>query len=119
MQAPILASSQLQSHSSISHWVYLKILILMEIICQPSTHLNLGTKDLNSVALIEPHANHVSLGDYVFFNTSLNSCELWLNDELRLEDAVQAAQLSDVAIMMVGTWSLDQTLDYMTIKESN
>ncbi|KAF8808280.1 family 3 glycoside hydrolase [Phlegmacium glaucopus] len=93
------------------------------------------SKDLNSVALIGPHANRVSLGDYVFFNASLNGisplhgftqflsnsssstkinfaqgCELWSNDESGFEDAVQAAQSSDVAIVMVGTWSLDQTL---------
>ena len=72
-------------------------------------------------------------GDYVFFNASLSGisplagfqqhlsntsvkinfaqgCELWSNDESGFAEAVAAAQASDVAIVMVGTWSLDQTL---------
>ncbi|PSS35547.1 hypothetical protein PHLCEN_2v1510 [Hermanssonia centrifuga] len=72
-------------------------------------------------------------GDYVFFNASLNGIsplagftqflsntstkinyadgsKLWSNDESEIPAAVSAAQSSDVAIVMVGTWSLDQTL---------
>ncbi|KIK63658.1 glycoside hydrolase family 3 protein [Collybiopsis luxurians FD-317 M1] len=74
-------------------------------------------------------------GDYVFFNASLNGitplagfqeflsnsssstkvnfaqgCELWSNDQSGIAEAVSTAQASDVAIVMVGTWSLDQTL---------
>ena len=37
-------------------------------------------------------------------------CELWSNDESGFSAAVSAAQASDVAVVMVGTWSLDQTL---------
>ncbi|EEB98642.1 hypothetical protein MPER_01816, partial [Moniliophthora perniciosa FA553] len=73
-------------------------------------------------------------GDYVFFNASLNGitplegfkqflsnvsssttinyaegCKLWSNDESGFEEAVNAAKSSDVAIVMVGTWSRDQT----------
>ncbi|CAA7268703.1 unnamed protein product [Cyclocybe aegerita] len=91
--------------------------------------------DIGSVALIGPQANRVTFGDYVFFNASLNGispldgfkqylngtsssmqinfaqgCELWSNDESGIAAAVEAAQTSNVAIVMVGTWSLDQTL---------
>lgn len=37
-------------------------------------------------------------------------CKLWSNDESGFSDAVATAKESDVAIVMVGTWSLDQTL---------
>lgn len=37
-------------------------------------------------------------------------CELWSNDESGFPAAVAAVQESDAAIVMVGTWSLDQTL---------
>lgn len=37
-------------------------------------------------------------------------CELWSYDESGFTDAIAAAQASDVAIVMVGTWTLDQTL---------
>ncbi|KAF8148855.1 glycoside hydrolase superfamily [Crassisporium funariophilum] len=92
-------------------------------------------KNIASIALIGPQANRVSFGDYVFFNASLNGispvdgfkqflsnstsstkvnfaqgCQLWSNDESGIPAAVQAAQSSEVAIVMVGTWSLDQTL---------
>ncbi|KAJ4467499.1 glycoside hydrolase superfamily [Lentinula edodes] len=91
--------------------------------------------DISSIALIGPQVNRVTFGDYVFFNASLNGitplagfqeflsnrssstrinfaqgCELWSNDQSGFDEAVSAAQQSDVAIVMVGTWSLDQTL---------
>ncbi|KAG6815763.1 hypothetical protein H0H87_011547 [Tephrocybe sp. NHM501043] len=90
---------------------------------------------IGSVALLGPHANRVSFGDYVFFNatnngitpldgfkqhlasvsssTKINYAEgskLWSNDESEIAAAVEAAQNSDVAVVLVGTWSLDQTL---------
>ncbi|KAJ3552474.1 hypothetical protein NM688_g4133 [Phlebia brevispora] len=91
------------------------------------------SKSIGSIALVGPQVNRVTFGDYVFFNASLNGispldgftqhlantsvkinfaqgCELWSNDESGFQDAVAAAQSSDVAIVMVGTWSLDQTL---------
>lgn len=37
-------------------------------------------------------------------------CKLWSNDESEFDAAVAAAETSDVAVVMVGTWSLDQTL---------
>ncbi|KAI3598503.1 glycoside hydrolase family 3 protein [Moniliophthora roreri] len=92
------------------------------------------SKDIGSVALIGPQANRVTFGDYVFFNASLNGitplegfkqflrnasssttinyaegCKLWSNDESGFGEAVNAAKSSDVAIVMVGTWSRDQT----------
>ncbi|GJJ14100.1 hypothetical protein Clacol_008357 [Clathrus columnatus] len=86
-----------------------------------------------SVALIGPQANRVTFGDYVFFNASLNGispldgakqvlagtdvvinfaqgCQLWSNDQSGFAEAVATAEASDVAVVMVGTWSLDQTL---------
>ncbi|KAF8919142.1 glycoside hydrolase superfamily [Mucidula mucida] len=84
-----------------------------------------------NVALIGPLVDYVSFGDYVFFNSNLNAisplegfsqflggsdninyaegCKLWSNDESGFQDAVDAAGASDVAIVFVGTWSLDQT----------
>ncbi|KAG5633968.1 hypothetical protein H0H81_004130, partial [Sphagnurus paluster] len=92
-------------------------------------------KNIGAVALLGPHANRVSFGDYVFYNatkngitpldgfkqyiassssaTKLNYAEgskLWSNDESQIAAAVDAAKKSDVAVVMVGTWSLDQTL---------
>lgn len=48
-------------------------------------------------------------------NTSIEinyaeGCKLWSNDNSEIPQAVSVAQSSDVAIVMVGTWSLDQTL---------
>lgn len=37
-------------------------------------------------------------------------CELWSNDESGFSEAIAAAEASDAAVVMVGTWSLDQTL---------
>jgi beta-glucosidase len=70
----------------------------------------------------------LQFGDYVFFNASLNGispldgvkqvlsgsgvtinfaqgCELWSNDQSGIAEAVSAAARSDVAVVMVGTWS--------------
>ncbi|KAF8525691.1 glycoside hydrolase [Gautieria morchelliformis] len=90
-------------------------------------------KSGGSVALIGPQVDRVTFGDYVFFNASLNGispldgvkqvvsgsgvtinyaqgCELWSNDQSGFAAAVSVAESSDVAVVMVGTWSLDQTL---------
>lgn len=78
---------------------------------------------------------YTKLGDYVFFNASNNGispldgitkflknesssvsvsfaqgAELWSSDTSLIPAAVKTAQVSDVAIILVGTWSLDQTL---------
>ncbi|KAG9309769.1 family 3 glycoside hydrolase [Chiua virens] len=89
--------------------------------------------NISSIALIGPQSDRVTFGDYVFSNASNNGitplqgfaeflantsvkinfaegCKLWSNDDSGFPDAVIAAQESDVAIVMVGTWSLDQTL---------
>ncbi|KXN88324.1 Periplasmic beta-glucosidase [Leucoagaricus sp. SymC.cos] len=93
------------------------------------------SKDIGSIALIGPQVNRVSFGDYVFFNATNNAispldgfrqhlanissstkinfaqgADLWSNDQSGFPEAVQTAQNSDAAIIMVGTWSLDQTL---------
>ncbi|KAI0092684.1 glycoside hydrolase superfamily [Irpex rosettiformis] len=91
------------------------------------------SKTIGSVAVIGPQADRVSFGDYVFFNASLNGIsplagfnqllsntsvkvnyaegsKLWSNDQSGFSEAVDAAKNSDVAIVLVGTWSLDQTL---------
>ncbi|KAF7291790.1 Glycoside hydrolase family 3 protein [Mycena chlorophos] len=94
---------------------------------------------VSSIALIGPQADRVTFGDYVFFNASNNGitpldgvhqflgssegaafshvkvnfaqgCELWSNDQSGFDEAVSAAKSSDIAVVMVGTWSLDQTL---------
>ncbi|KAF8427199.1 family 3 glycoside hydrolase [Boletus edulis BED1] len=89
--------------------------------------------NISSIALIGPQSNRVTFGDYVFFNASKNGitplqgftellantsvkinfaegCKLWSNDESGFPEAVAITKGSDVAIVMVGTWSLDQTL---------
>ncbi|KAF5364299.1 hypothetical protein D9756_001131 [Leucocoprinus leucothites] len=93
------------------------------------------SKSIGSVALIGPQVNRVSFGDYVFFNATNNAispldgfrqhlanissstkinfaqgADLWSNDQSGFPEAVETAKSSDVAIVMVGTWSLDQTL---------
>ncbi|CDO69454.1 Glycoside Hydrolase Family 3 protein [Trametes cinnabarina] len=91
------------------------------------------SKSIGSVALIGPQVDRVSFGDYVFFNASNNGvsplagftqlllntslkinyaegCKLWSNDVSGIPAAIAAAKQSDAAIVMVGTWSLDQTL---------
>ncbi|KAG5351352.1 hypothetical protein C0989_006867 [Termitomyces sp. Mn162] len=90
--------------------------------------------NIGSVALIGPQVDRVTFGDYVFLNASNNGitplagfkqylanvssstkinfaegCKLWSNDESGIPAAVDVAKNSDVAIVMVGTWSLDQT----------
>lgn len=85
-----------------------------------------------SITQIHSHGC-AQFGDYVFFNASNNGisplegftqflantsvkinfaqgCELWSNDQSGFDEAVSAAQASEVAVVMVGTWTLDQTL---------
>ncbi|KAG8753237.1 hypothetical protein FRC12_011608, partial [Ceratobasidium sp. 428] len=91
------------------------------------------SKKIKSVALIGPSAGQVIFGDYVFFGAKNNAlsplegfkqvlagtgvqinyaegCKLWSASEDGFAEAVAAAQKSDVAVVAVGTWSLDQTL---------
>ncbi|KAG8845152.1 hypothetical protein FRB91_002028 [Serendipita sp. 411] len=89
------------------------------------------SKSIRSVALIGPSANKVIFGDYTFHGadkwgttpldgfkkvlatTSVKinyakGCELWSHEETGFAEAVSAAQNSDVAVVVVGTWSRDQ-----------
>ncbi|CAK5266567.1 unnamed protein product [Mycena citricolor] len=115
---------------AILHNIEQEAIVLLE---NRNNVLPLG-KSVKSVALIGPQADRVSFGDYVFFNASNNGisplngfkqylssvsssvklnfaegCKLWSNDQSGFAAAVSAAQQSDVAVVMVGTWSLDQT----------
>ncbi|CAE6455078.1 unnamed protein product [Rhizoctonia solani] len=95
--------------------------------------LPLSKTGVKSVALIGPSAGQVILGDYVFSGAKDNAvspldgfkrvlagsnvqinyaegCKLWSASEEGFPEAVAAAQKSDVAVVAVGTWSLDQTL---------
>lgn len=79
------------------------------------------------------HFTLSQFGDYVFFNATNNGisplagftqhlgntsvqikyaegCKLWSNDPSGIPAAVEAAKSADAAIVLVGTWSLDQTL---------
>jgi beta-glucosidase len=90
------------------------------------------SKSIDSIALIGPQSDRVTFGDYVFFNATNNAlsplagftellantsvtinhaqgASLWSNDQSEFAEAIAAAKASDVAIVMVGTWSLDQT----------
>ncbi|KAM6482445.1 glycoside hydrolase family 3 protein [Trichoderma sp. SZMC 28011] len=85
-------------------------------------------KDAN-VAVIGPMAHgYVNYGDYVIHTamtrgvtpldginsvskgkvTYAKGCERWSNDESGFDEAIAAAEASDVAIVVVGTWSRDQ-----------
>ncbi|TFK83331.1 glycoside hydrolase family 3 protein [Polyporus arcularius HHB13444] len=91
------------------------------------------SESISSLALIGPQVDRVSFGDYVFFNASNNGisplagftqrlsntsvkityeqgCELWSNDPSAIPAAIAAAKAADASVVMVGTWSLDQTL---------
>ncbi|KAL7933677.1 glycoside hydrolase family 3 protein [Trichoderma chlorosporum] len=85
-------------------------------------------KDAN-VAVIGPMAHgYVNYGDYVIHTamtrgvtpldginavskgkvTYAQGCERWSNDDSGFDEAIAAAEASDVAIVVVGTWSRDQ-----------
>lgn len=80
------------------------------------------------VALIGPQAGQSNYGDYVFppqvnwattaldgFHSFANTsnltvsyaegCLRWSNDQSGFDEAISAAEASDVAVVMVGTWS--------------
>lgn len=90
------------------------------------------SKSISSVAVIGPSAGQVLFGDYVFHGANLNGispvdgfkklltgtnvkvnyaegAKLWSNDESGFPEAVNAAKSSDAAVVVVGTWTRDQT----------
>ncbi|KAJ6603031.1 glycoside hydrolase superfamily [Mycena sp. CBHHK59/15] len=118
--ADYLSTLRTPASRSILHAVETESIVLLENRQNtlPISH------SVSSIALIGPQANRVTFGDYVFLNASHNgispldgfkqylantSSSLWSNDNSGFGEAVSAAQASDVAIVMVGTWSLDQT----------
>ncbi|RDI87940.1 hypothetical protein Vi05172_g2122 [Venturia inaequalis] len=88
----------------------------------------LPLKKSANVAVIGPMADFMNYGDYVVYQSSQHGvtplqairaastgrvsyakgCERWSNDESRFSEAIKAAQNSDVAVVLVGTWSRDQ-----------
>ncbi|EJD42421.1 hypothetical protein AURDEDRAFT_199589 [Auricularia subglabra TFB-10046 SS5] len=107
---------------------------LESIVLLKNNNGTLPLKRTGSVALLGPLADYVSVlgSDYVFFNATNNGispragfaqllegsgvdvhyaegAQLWSNDQSGFAEAVAAAQGSDVAVVLVGTWSLDQT----------
>ncbi|KAJ7733286.1 glycoside hydrolase [Mycena metata] len=126
-----LSTLRTPASRSILHAIETESIVLLE---NRENTLPIG-KNVKSVALIGPQADRVTFGDYVFFNASNNGitplngfkqylantsssvkinfaegCKLWSNDDSGFGEAVMAAQASDIAVVMVGTWSLDQTL---------
>ncbi|KAI5892796.1 glycoside hydrolase family 3 protein [Schizophyllum commune H4-8] len=126
-------TSQIRTEETLEvlHQADLESIVLLE---NRNDVLPLDAGSLGSIALIGPQAGRVSMGDYVFLNASDNGitpvdgfkqylegvgsqtivnyaegCKLWSNDESGFDEAVAAAEASDVAIVMVGTWTLDQT----------
>ncbi|KNG82389.1 beta-glucosidase [Aspergillus nomiae NRRL 13137] len=91
----------------------------------------LPLKKSGSIAVIGPMAHgFMNYGDYVVYESQYRGvtpldgikaavgdkatinyaqgCERWSNDESGFAEAVEAAQKSDVAVVVVGTWSRDQ-----------
>ncbi|KAJ7174638.1 glycoside hydrolase superfamily [Mycena filopes] len=129
--ADYLSTLRTPASRSVLHAIETESIVLLE---NRKNTLPIG-KNVKSVALIGPQADRVTLGDYVFFNATTTvshrwmdsnstlantsssvkinfaeGCKLWSNDDSGFGAAVMAAQASDIAVVMVGTWSLDQTL---------
>lgn len=49
-----------------------------------------------------------AVGDDMKVNYA-QGCERWSNDKSGFDEAIEAAENSDVAVVVVGTWSRDQT----------
>ena len=100
------------------------------VLLQNDGVLPLDADSLSSVAIIGPQADVMQYGVYTAhgsydrgitpldgINTLVGDkidvnyaegCKLWSMDESGFEDAVAAAEKSDVAVVMVGTWTRDQ-----------
>lgn len=48
-----------------------------------------------------------AVGDKATINYA-QGCERWSNDQSGFDEAIEAAKKSDVAVVVVGTWSRDQ-----------
>jgi beta-glucosidase len=48
-----------------------------------------------------------AVGDKATINYA-QGCERWSTDESGFDEAIEAAKKSDVAVVVVGTWSRDQ-----------
>ncbi|CBF86402.1 hypothetical protein AN2217.2 [Aspergillus nidulans FGSC A4] len=91
----------------------------------------LPLKKTGNIAVIGPMAHgYMNYGDYVVYRSQYRGvtpldgikaavgdsatvhyaqgCERWSNDQSGFEEAIAAAEKSDVAIVVVGTWSRDQ-----------
>ncbi|KAJ7683521.1 glycoside hydrolase superfamily [Mycena rosella] len=126
-----LSTLRTSASRSVLHAIESESIVLLE---NRANTLPIGPS-VKSIALIGPQVDRVTFGDYVFFNASHNGispldgfkqylsntsssvkinfaegCKLWSNEDSGFGEAVTAAQSSDIAIVMVGTWSLDQTL---------
>ncbi|KAI7853297.1 beta-glucosidase-related glycosidase [Circinella umbellata] len=121
-------------NSTIHTEEHVKIEIQMEeeaiVLLENDGILPLNEKKLDSIAVIGPQAGVMQYGDYVphgMFERGVTplqgitelvgdevdvryaeGCKLWSLDESDFKTAVKAAKRSDVAVVMVGTWSRDQ-----------
>ncbi|KAI0701525.1 family 3 glycoside hydrolase [Cerioporus squamosus] len=69
------------------------------------------SESIGSLALIGPQVDRVSrLSNTSVKITYEQGCELWSNDPSGIPAAIAAAKAADASVVMVGTWSLDQTL---------
>lgn len=112
------------AHKKIARQLDAESIVLLE------NHQNvLPLKKNANVAVIGPMAHgYVNYGDYVIHTamtrgvtpldginsvstgkvTYAQGCERWSNDESGFDEAIAAAKDSDVAVVVVGTWSRDQ-----------
>jgi beta-glucosidase len=95
--------------------------------------LPLKKGEISKIALIGPMGNYVNYGDYVVYGAAYEAkavnplqglqnalensttivefaqgCQRWSNDKSGFHEAIDLAKDSDVAIVMVGTWTRDQ-----------
>ncbi|KAF3396295.1 Periplasmic beta-glucosidase [Penicillium rolfsii] len=101
------------------------------IVLLENHNATLPLKKSGSIAVIGPMAHgFMNYGDYVVYQSQYRGvtpldgikaavgskaqinyaqgCERWSNDESGFAEAVEAAKKSDVAVVVVGTWSRDQ-----------
>ncbi|PWY79124.1 beta-glucosidase [Aspergillus heteromorphus CBS 117.55] len=109
-----------------------KTLDMESIVLLENHNKTLPLSKSGSIAVIGPMAHgYMNYGDYVIYNSQWHGvtpldgikaavgdaatinyaqgCERWSNDESGFEEAIAAAKKSDVAVVVVGTWSRDQT----------